>query len=211
MECDDEYFQNEDPTLAFVQPAHKPAYAAYFTRYVKIIEILGLALRGLYGSKKSKTALGVVDEEAEHRLVANLDSMLNEWIDSVPPHCEFVHSCLLGRGLTHAVRWGADQPDPIFRQQSHLLYCTYHHVQIQVHRPFIFKRSAISLPSLAICVHAARSLTRVLDTCDGACLPVPIVVRPTLISSVDSFGHLNSKGPSTPVSYFYSTSGDRDG
>jgi hypothetical protein len=87
-ECDDEYWDNPDPALCFKQPSDRPSHSTFFILYIKLLEILGLALKGLYSSKKSKNAKGARIADQEHHLVAQLDSMLNAWVDTVPPHCE---------------------------------------------------------------------------------------------------------------------------
>ena len=40
-----------------------------------------------YSINKSKLSLGFVGPEWEQRIVAELDSALNKWIDTVPEHC----------------------------------------------------------------------------------------------------------------------------
>jgi hypothetical protein len=45
--------------------------------------------------------MGVLGEESEHLLVAQLDLMLNSWIDTVPPHRELlVPKCVALQFLT---------------------------------------------------------------------------------------------------------------
>jgi hypothetical protein len=39
-----------------------------------------------YTIKKSKVLLGFVGQEWEQRVVSQLDSALNQWVDSVPDH-----------------------------------------------------------------------------------------------------------------------------
>jgi hypothetical protein len=41
-----------------------------------------------YSIKKSKASLGFVGQDWEQRMVAELDSALNKWMDSLPDHCE---------------------------------------------------------------------------------------------------------------------------
>ena len=94
--------------------------------------------------------LGFVGPQWEQHIVAELDSALNKWIDSVPDF----------------VRWDPNREDQVRFTQSAMLYTTYYHLQIIVHRPFIassLKPSALSFPSLAICTNASRSCIHVLD------------------------------------------------
>ncbi|KDE06017.1 hypothetical protein MVLG_03699 [Microbotryum lychnidis-dioicae p1A1 Lamole] len=83
------------------------------------------------------------------QMVSRLDSMLNEWLDTVPDH----------------LRWDADQPNDESLLQSGAIFCWYYSCQIIVHREFIpSKRAQASeFPSLAIVANAARSLANVAD------------------------------------------------
>ena len=46
-----------------------------------------------------------------------------------------------------SVRWDPLTKDNVQFFQASLLYCTYYHVQIQIHRPFIIKSSPLTFPS----------------------------------------------------------------
>lgn len=46
------------------------------------------ALGTLYSTKKSKVRMGLIGDQWEQRAVAELDSSLNKWNDSVPDHCK---------------------------------------------------------------------------------------------------------------------------
>ncbi|TFK49793.1 hypothetical protein OE88DRAFT_1755750 [Heliocybe sulcata] len=165
-ECDDEYWLDPDPDKAFKQPPDKPSRVAYFNSYLKLNQILACALRTIYSINKSKVLLGFVGQQWEQHIVAELDSALNKWIDSVPEH----------------LRWDPNREDEIFFQQSAMLYCNYYHLQILVHRPFIplpRKPSPLSFPSLAICTNAARSLSHVVDILrKRSKQPLPQLVMP---------------------------------
>lgn len=150
IECDDEYWTHPDPEQAFKQPPGKPSKATYFNCLLRLNQILAFALRTIYSINKSKVMLGFVGPQWEQHIVAELDSALNKWIDSVPDH----------------LRWDPNREDITFFTQSAALYATYYHLQIIVHRPFIpspRKPSSLSFPSLAICTNAARSCIHVLD------------------------------------------------
>lgn len=88
MECDDEYWEHEDPEQAFKQPAGKPCSMTSFINFIKLCEILGFALRTLYTNKKSRLLSGFTGTEWEARMVAELDSSLNQWKDALPDFCE---------------------------------------------------------------------------------------------------------------------------
>lgn len=44
-ECDDEFWENVDPSKSFVQPEGKPSYMAFHTHLLKLREILAFAAR----------------------------------------------------------------------------------------------------------------------------------------------------------------------
>jgi hypothetical protein len=44
-DCDDEYWETEDPTLAFKQPPGKPSKVAFFISLLRQQEIVAFALR----------------------------------------------------------------------------------------------------------------------------------------------------------------------
>ncbi len=46
-----------------------------------------------YSINKSKILLGFVGHQWEKRIVAELDSALSKWIDSVPIHCAWSLVC----------------------------------------------------------------------------------------------------------------------
>lgn len=115
--------------------------------------------------------LGFVGHEWEERIVAELDSLLNKWIDTLPDHCKSLHyrhpsPPSLKCGRHHKVRWDPHREDLVFLNQSSVLYMKYYQLQIFIHRPFLptsRKSSRLTLPSLAICTNAARSCIHVSD------------------------------------------------
>lgn len=150
IECDDEYWTHSDPKQAFKQPMGKPTYMSYFICFLKLNRILAFALRTIYSINKSKALLGFVGQQWEQHIVAELDSALNKWVDSVPDY----------------LRWDPHREDLLLFRQSAILYTNYYHLQILVHRPFIpspRKPSPLSFPSLAICTNAARSCSHLID------------------------------------------------
>ncbi|KAJ3518564.1 hypothetical protein NM688_g9420 [Phlebia brevispora] len=150
IECDDEYWINDDPSLAFKQPEGKPSTVTFFNCALRLMQINVFALRTVYSINKSKALLGFVGPQWEQFIVAELDSTMNRWIDSVPDH----------------LRWDPHMENLVFLSQSAHLYASYYALQITVHRPYIpspRKPSGVSFPSLAICTNAARSCIHVLD------------------------------------------------
>ncbi|KAJ6596654.1 fungal-specific transcription factor domain-containing protein [Mycena sp. CBHHK59/15] len=110
IECDDIYWENEDPDLAFIQPVGKPSLMAYMICYIKLLDILGFAQRTLYTLKRSKKR-GAEAEQWNQQVVAELDSAMNNWIDSLPDH----------------LRWDPHREDYTFFLQSASLYASYYH------------------------------------------------------------------------------------
>ncbi|KAJ7718356.1 fungal-specific transcription factor domain-containing protein [Mycena maculata] len=147
IECDDEYW--EHPTHPFQQPPGVPSRITFFNSLLRLNNILGLSLRVLYPLNKVKIMFSISDDW-EEQVVAELDSALNSWHDDVPAH----------------LRWDPARVDPLFFDQSVMLHCAYHHLQILIHRPFIpmvRKSAPTALPSLAICLSAARACANMVD------------------------------------------------
>ncbi|KAF5349865.1 hypothetical protein D9758_014004 [Tetrapyrgos nigripes] len=138
VQCDDEYWEHPDPELAFKQPpGHGPTHGPM---------------------------MGRSDLEWSQRTVSELDSMLNNWIDTIPEH----------------LKWNPNREDTVFFHQSVSLYVSYYWIQILVHKPFIPRLGAtseITFPSMAICANAARSACHVMEVqqCRGS-LPLVNVV-----------------------------------
>ncbi|KAI0092329.1 fungal-specific transcription factor domain-containing protein [Irpex rosettiformis] len=148
--CDDEYWVHPDPEQAFKQPKDKPSKVAYFNCMLRLSQIHAYALRTIYSINKSKALLGLVGPDGQQRVVAQIDSALNRWLDSIPEH----------------LRWDPKMEDGLFFKQSVHLHASYYNVCIVVHRPFIplpGNPSFQSLPSLTICTNAARSCIKLVD------------------------------------------------
>ena len=92
---------------------------------------------------------------------------------------------LLNRDFS--VRWNPENPDTTFFCQSIALYTAFYHLQIQVHRPFLMKRSALSRTSLAMCTNAARSTAHVLE----AAMVRGVTLFPSSHVSFPRLGHGN--------------------
>ncbi|EAU90888.1 nucleus protein [Coprinopsis cinerea okayama7 len=142
LEVDDEYWDQ-----GFVQPEGQPSSVSYFNCYLGLMDILAYAMRLIYPSKRSKYA---GKTRSEQQIIAELDTAMNNWMDSLPEH----------------LKWNPGPKNPLFLQQSSALHATYYHIQILIHRPFIpSPRNPIpgAFPSLAICTNAARSCCHVLE------------------------------------------------
>ncbi|TFK27934.1 hypothetical protein FA15DRAFT_653244 [Coprinopsis marcescibilis] len=150
IECDDEYWECEDPEHRWKQPPGKPSLLTAFNIHLRLNQVLSFSLRTIYSINKSKILLGFVGQQWEQHIVSELDSALNKWVDSVPDH----------------LRWDPTRENKEYFKQSVVLYTSYYHIQILIHRPFIptpNKPSPLSFPSLAICTNAARSCSHVVD------------------------------------------------
>ncbi|OSD00133.1 hypothetical protein PYCCODRAFT_1437689 [Trametes coccinea BRFM310] len=147
-ECDDEYWVNDDPRLAFKQPPGKPSTVSFYVTCLRLSKIVAYALRTIFSIRKTRTQLGNGDQQWEERIVAQLDSELNKWLDSIPEH----------------LKWDPNREEEVFLRQSATLHASYYTAQIAVHRSFITSRrqSSHALASLIICTNAARSCVKVL-------------------------------------------------
>ncbi|KAF8158681.1 fungal-specific transcription factor domain-containing protein, partial [Mycena galopus ATCC 62051] len=162
--------QTEDPARAFVQPAGKPALSTFFNCYLRLSNILAVALKMLYSPNKTKRLLSYRDQAWEEHIIAELDSALNGWVDEIPPH----------------LRWDPNRRDDAFFDQSAVLYCNYYNVQMTIHRPFIVP-GGLCLPTfVGNCTNAARSCSHVADMPrlrkNG--VPVPALISPVFTSGL---------------------------
>ncbi|KAJ7865647.1 hypothetical protein B0H14DRAFT_2573833 [Mycena olivaceomarginata] len=143
LEVDEEYWDRE-----LTQPIGKPSQLSFFTCHVRLSEIVADALRKLYGSKRSKKMMGYDGPEWEQRTVAKLDSAMNDFVDSIPPH----------------LRWDPENPpEGVFFDQAATLQIAYNHILIVIHRPNIQRVNIQGAPSLSICARAARTIIRTAD------------------------------------------------
>ncbi|KAJ3512942.1 hypothetical protein NLJ89_g3232 [Agrocybe chaxingu] len=145
LECDDEFWET-----GFHQPPGKPSTVAFFNSYLRLTDILASAMRLVYSIKRTKSAPDNVPVRSQQQIIADLDSAMNNWMDSVPAH----------------LKWNPACGNPLFLKQSASLHATYYNVQVLIHRPFIpSPRNPLqtSFPSLAICTNAARSCCHVLE------------------------------------------------
>ncbi|KAF7336885.1 Fungal-trans domain-containing protein [Mycena venus] len=166
LEIDDEYWDR-----GAAQPLGKPSELSYFVCYIRVSEILGDAIRRLYGSKKAKAFMGWDGPDWEQQTVAELDSKMNHFLDSIPPH----------------LRWDPESPPQgIFFDQSAKLHITYNYIVIAIHRRYIQKPSAQSAPSLTICASAARAILHTADIwlSNLQRLPLNNITDPVFVSGV---------------------------
>ena len=184
-DCDDEYWTPTDGGVPFQQPPAIPSSITFFNLLHRLNQISSFAMRTIvsslynawivlilgpkYSISRSKVLLGYVGPQWQQAIVAQLDSALNKWVDSIPDHCKsFYYTSTTTSSFTiHIpVRWDPSRENGLFFDQSAILYAHYYQTQILIHRPFIpkpDKPSPLSFPSLAICANAARSCSHVAD------------------------------------------------
>jgi hypothetical protein len=56
-DCDDEYWENDDPNLAFKQPPGRPSKVAFFISLIRQQEIQAFALRTIVSLRKGKCSI----------------------------------------------------------------------------------------------------------------------------------------------------------
>ncbi|KAF7365380.1 Fungal-trans domain-containing protein [Mycena venus] len=164
VEVDDEYW-DQGPELK--QPAGVPSRLSYFVHHLRLCEIVGDAVRKLYGSKKSKLMLGWDGPQWEQRMAAELDSDMNNFF-RFNPGPSSVGSCkpATGRVLRPICHSSSDLQLYSDRSQNVACYpINPVDVFIQIHRPFIHKATGgLASPSLSICCKAARTVIHIADT-----------------------------------------------
>jgi hypothetical protein len=136
--------------VAPVQPDGQPSRFSAFISSLKLHQIFGRTLRTIYAIGKAKAMRGFVGWQWDQFIVSELDSALNQWLNTVPPHLHF----------------NPKEPDDATFLASARLYMEYYVAQIFVHRPFVPSLKATSplnFPSLAICTNAARSSCHIID------------------------------------------------
>ncbi|KAJ7712428.1 hypothetical protein B0H16DRAFT_1624893 [Mycena metata] len=166
LEVDEEYWDR-----GFAQPLGKLSVNSYFFHHSRLCEILGDTMQRLYGSQKTKIRLGWNGPEWEHNTVAELDSAMNAFSDSIPSH----------------LRWNPESPaQDIFFDQSAILHVSYHHIQLMIHRPFIRRMSAFAAPSLYICIRAARTILQTANIwlSKRQRQPIPTLITPVFVSGM---------------------------
>ncbi|VDC05616.1 unnamed protein product [Peniophora sp. CBMAI 1063] len=146
---DDQHIGHQDPRELPGQHESRPSYTGYFIWMLKLSQIHGLALRTLYASTKARAHYNFEGEDWVTRTTAHIDSLLNNWAESVPEH----------------LRWDPKRADDLFFCQSAHLYLLYHELRIMVHRQSLAKLqpTPLSSPALTICMNAARSLVHLLS------------------------------------------------
>ncbi|GBE81005.1 hypothetical protein SCP_0307280 [Sparassis crispa] len=163
LEVDDEYWENEDPDLAFQQPPGTPSKLSAFIWWIKLSQIVAFAMRTLYAIGRSKEPLGLTGPRWREETVARLNDAMFDWVENLPNH----------------LRWSNNMENPLFAGQAATLYSQYYLLQITIYRPFIPVPRALPrhlarrccsldgsdgpLSALSICVNAATAGAQILQ------------------------------------------------
>ncbi|KIY53936.1 hypothetical protein FISHEDRAFT_68311 [Fistulina hepatica ATCC 64428] len=148
LEVDDEYWEAEDPTMAFKQPEGVPSRIRAFTLYIKLACIVSEIVTCLYTfGPKSRLELLLAPKSSDG--FQRLNQELDDWLSSVDPFLEP----------------GASK-DFMISNWSTTLHATYHWTRMLIYRPFIKtpvlnRRNHCSYEyseAMSICTEAARSL-----------------------------------------------------
>lgn len=110
VECDEEYWETDNPKAAFKQPPGIPSQMSYMIAMIRLTEILAFTLRTLYSTKKSKMLTGMIGSDWEVRIVAEIDSSMNKWKDSLPHFCKYNQVNRVMRRLTGVQYAGIPRP-----------------------------------------------------------------------------------------------------
>ncbi|KAI0047765.1 hypothetical protein FA95DRAFT_1492043 [Auriscalpium vulgare] len=121
LDVDDEYWENEDPKLAFKQPAGKTSMVAAYICWLRLTDIFAYVMRVFYSTEKSELSADSSDPKQPELTLKQVNEMLIEWTKTVPEN----------------LRWSSDIPDPILANQSATLSTTYHLVVTLLNRAFL--------------------------------------------------------------------------
>ncbi|KAE8222140.1 hypothetical protein CF319_g4607 [Tilletia indica] len=140
-----------DPTDPIKMQGNRPVkFITSFNATLKLNMISARILRTIYMLPKARIARGYLGYQAPQFVVAEIDSALNDWINSIP----------------FRIRFDPHEPDDQMLVQSSYVHMRYYNAQILTHRPFISgtRQDNPNFASVAICTNAARSCSHILDT-----------------------------------------------
>ncbi|KAF6760705.1 fungal-specific transcription factor domain-containing protein [Ephemerocybe angulata] len=163
VDCDDQFWESENPELAFKQPVDRPSSISFFIRHLQLLSIYEEAHDAFYSARMPVPPNGLPLDEWNEKRLAEFDSALNQWVDGVPAH----------------LRWDPNGLDSVFSIQSTALFTSFYWIQILIHRPFIASKnkSTLSFSSMAICTNAARAIVRIMyaQSHKGILLPLAAI------------------------------------
>ncbi|KAF8271533.1 fungal-specific transcription factor domain-containing protein [Lactarius quietus] len=158
LEVDDDFWENDDPQHAFMQPSDKPSTVIAFNLWLRLTDFAASTLQNLdiLEHDGSSSRLNVQD------ILNKLNGNLTEWAEKVPRH----------------LRWTSDIEDIVLANQSATLYTTYNLITILLQRAFLSSSVTLLLsprdgqpapPGLAgaltahtVTVNAAKAMVQIL-------------------------------------------------
>jgi len=139
---------SNDPLV--LQGSRPCRFVTSFNATLRLDMITARILRTIYMLPKARIARGYTGSQAPQFVVAETDSALNDWINSLPPR----------------IRFDPHERDASLLLQSSYVHMRYYNAQILTHRPFISgtRHDNPNFASVSICTNAARSCSHILDT-----------------------------------------------
>ncbi|KAJ8088957.1 Gypsy retrotransposon integrase-like protein 1 [Marasmius tenuissimus] len=183
LDCDDEYWVRERqgergerddaaPDQGFKQPEDKPSGLSYWVTFLKLLDIVSFAQKTLYAVRKTDvwTRMEMTETEWNGKIVAEFDSALNAWINSIPVHLKW------NPNRIHYPENSLDESNRFFEQS------VFHYwAQIIIHKPFLFATSNSVPPSPLRLVEIAQE--KECETQGAQCRPPHAFIMSTIISS----------------------------
>ncbi|KAI0250357.1 fungal-specific transcription factor domain-containing protein [Lactifluus subvellereus] len=160
LEVDDEFWENNDPQLAFRQPPDRRSTIAAFNLWLRLTDIAAAAstMHTFDDNEHDGRSSGLHVEENLDRL----NESLTEWAEKVPRH----------------LKWTPDIEDVVLANQSATLYTTYNLLMILMQRAFLPSSIALlstprdlrttppglahALTARAVSITAAKAISRIL-------------------------------------------------
>jgi len=158
LEVDDDFWENEDPQLAFRQPPDKLSTVTAFNLWLRLTDFTASALH----------CFDIVEHDGPSSVLRAEDVLnqfnenLTEWAKNVPQH----------------LKWSPDIEDVTLANQSATLYTTYNLVTILLQRAFLPSSVALlcssnipqpirpslaqAMTACAVSVNAAKAVARIL-------------------------------------------------
>lgn len=158
LEVDDDYWENDNPQLAFVQPSDKPSTVITFNLWLRLTDFAASTLQSLDILEHDGSSSGLRAQDILNRLNENL----TEWAEKVPRH----------------LRWSSDIEDIVLANQSATLHTTYNLITILLQRAFLPSSVTLllsprdaqpappglahALTARAVTVNAAKAMAQIL-------------------------------------------------
>ncbi|KAF5372055.1 hypothetical protein D9758_005039 [Tetrapyrgos nigripes] len=154
LECDDEYWPGEplaDPDMPFQQPKDKPSILAHWPIRLRLMTIFKYNLRTVYAARRPQFIIGS-DPDWKQKVVAQIDSSMNNWVESIPAHLRWNSHSIIEDYLQQTQ--GPESSESVNRRR---IFAT------QPQRSATSTILSDASIHLAICVSAARSCIHLLD------------------------------------------------